>query len=314
MKRYSLFMIMLLLIVSACSKEKRSVEAGKKMQDFVIGLSAWARQQHPDFIVVPQNGPELAYTDCDPESALNSDYLAAIDGMGIEELFYNGECSPDEYRLGMLRQIGPLKRVMVSEYLTFNENVNDAFTRNLNEGFLCFPRISTNYNYTLIPDSAIHENVNDIHTLSEAQNYLYLISNSSYANKQNFLNAIAATNFDVVIIDAFFEDQLFTSDEIQQLKTKACGGQRLVLSYMDIGSAENYRYYWQDGWKLHHPSWLKKKYEGYEDEIWVEYWDSEWQDIIYGNSDSYLQKILNAGFDGVYLDNVEAYYFLYYKD
>jgi cysteinyl-tRNA synthetase len=83
-----------------------------------------------------------------------------------------------------------------------------------------------------------------------------------------------------------------------------------VISYINIGAAENFRYYWKEDWKLHEPDWLAKPYEGYEDEIWVNYWDGAWQDIIYGNDGSYMKKIVDAGFDGAYLDNTEAYYFL----
>ena len=43
----------------------------------------------------------------------------------------------------------------------------------------------------------------------------------------------------------------------------------------------------------------------------VKYWNTEWQNIIYGNDNSYLKKILNAGFDGVYLDIIDA--FEYYE-
>ncbi len=128
------------------------------------------------------------------------------------------------------------------------------------------------------------------------------------------INAIAATNYDIVLIDLFFNEEEWTSSEIGQLKNKANGGQRKVISYISIGSAEKFRYYWKKGWGLHHPLWLKRKYEGYDDEFWVKFWKKDWQDIIYGNDDSYMKKILNAGFDGAYLDNVEAYYFLYYKD
>ncbi|HEC89701.1 MAG TPA: hypothetical protein ENI44_03860, partial [Thermoplasmatales archaeon] len=39
----------------------------------------------------------------------------------------------------------------------------------------------------------------------------------------------------------------------------------------------------------------------------VKYWYPEWQSIIYGNNDSYLKKILDAGFDGVYLDVIDAF-------
>jgi cysteinyl-tRNA synthetase len=44
----------------------------------------------------------------------------------------------------------------------------------------------------------------------------------------------------------------------------------------------------------------------------VKFWKDDWQEIIYGNEDSYIKKIIDAGFDGAYLDNVEAYYFLYF--
>jgi cysteinyl-tRNA synthetase len=39
----------------------------------------------------------------------------------------------------------------------------------------------------------------------------------------------------------------------------------------------------------------------------VKYWEKDWQNIIYGNDNSYSKKILNAGFDGVYLDIIEAF-------
>lgn len=298
----------------SCSKEKRSDKAAEKMQDFVISISNYAREQDSDFIIIPQNGTELAFNNIDPNNGLNSTYMAAINGFGVEELFYNGTYSLDNERLSMLQQLKTSKKIMVAEYVTDNSNISDAINQNYNEGFICFPRTSSNYHYLQMPDSIIHPNTTDITNLSLAQNYLYLISTDNYSSKQDMINAISATNFDVVLIDLFFNGTEFTSSEINLLKTKANGGQRLVISYINIGSAEKFRYYWKKGWGLHHPLWLKRKYDGYEDEFWVKFWKKDWQDIIYGNDNSYMKKILIAGFDGAYLDNVEAYYFLYYKD
>lgn len=70
------------------------------------------------------------------------------------------------------------------------------------------------------------------------------------------INAISATNYDVVLVDLFFEETEFTISEINQLKIKANGGQRLVISYINIGSAEKFRYYWKKNWGLQHPLWL----------------------------------------------------------
>ena len=44
----------------------------------------------------------------------------------------------------------------------------------------------------------------------------------------------------------------------------------------------------------------------------VQYWNPTWQSIIYGNETSYVKKIINAGFDGVYLDIIDA--FQYFED
>jgi cysteinyl-tRNA synthetase len=203
---------------------------------------------------------------------------------------------------------------LVADYVNPNSNMVDAFAQNDNRGFIPFPRASNGYDYQFIPDSVHNENSNDINSLSDAQNLLYLISTSTYSSKTAFVSAIAASNFDIVLVDLFYGDEELTATDIQTLKTKANGGKRLVIAYMNIGAAETYRYYWQDKWKEGRPGWIKKEYDGYPDEYWVKFWKKGWKEIIYGNDDSYTKKILNAGFDGAYLDNIEGYYNLYFDE
>lgn len=284
------------------------------MQDFVINISEYAKSIDPDFIIIPQNGIELAFQDLEPESELHKNYMHAIDGFGVEELFYNSAFDPDYERIEMLDLLVGQKKVLVSEFISQSEAISNAIERNYSRGFVCFPRDASNYDYTQIPDTAIEQNDVDIFSLSQVRNYLYLISSEAFDSKTELLNAIAATDFDLVIVDLFFEDEAFTFSEINQIKTKSNGARRLVISYISVGSAEKYRYYWKNGWGLHHPLWLRRKYDGYEDEFWVKFWKDEWREIIYGNDNSYMKKILDSGFDGAYLDNVEAYYFLYYKE
>lgn len=283
------------------------------MQEFVVNISKYCRLYNHNFIVIPQNGIELVFLNLDSEAGLNTDYVNACNGIGVEELFYNGDLSIDNYRLGLLRKVKSRLKILVSDYLNDNSNIYDDIRRCLNEDFICFPRYSSNYYYSEIPDTIINENTMDINVLSEAKNYLYVIGiNNTYTKKDSLIVALTRTNWDVIIMDLFFDKTLFSEKDIEQLKTKENGGRRLIIAYMNIGSAESFRYYWQENWRLHHPAWLKKEYEDYEDEIWVKFWKKEWQDIIYGNDNSYAKKIIDAGFDGVYLDNVEAYYFLYF--
>ena len=84
----------------------------------------------------------------------------------------------------------------------------------------------------------------------------------------------------------------------------------LILAYVDIGQAEDWRWYWQSGWKIGDPAWIVAgDPDGWDGCYPVAYWYPEWEDIvIYGSGGrSQVEETLKAGFDGIYLDWVEAY-------
>jgi cysteinyl-tRNA synthetase len=306
-------LFLLLFTFFGCSKQKRSDKKGIEMKAFIKDISSYSKGKKTDFIVIPQNGIELVYNDYDAESGIDYSYLEAIDGVGIEELFYNDAPSDLDERIATLNSIKADVKVMVSDFVGSQSNVTDAISKNLGEDFLCYPRVPNNYDYEYVTTPIINENSNEINSLNDAQNYIYLISYSQYNSKTEIIEALRQTNFDVILMEFFFDTDIsFTASEIELLKTKANGASRKVISYINIGAAEKYRYYWQENWRLHNPRWLKKPYDGYEDEIWVKFWKKDWENIIYKNENSYLDKIIESGFDGIYLDNIEAYYFLYY--
>ena len=108
-------------------------------------------------------------------------------------------------------------------------------------------------------------------------------------------------------MDLFINSEPFTAGEIESIKQKKDGGKRLLVCYMSIGEAENYRYYWQPAWNSTKPSWLGAENPNWPGNFVVQYWDRNWQDIIYGNDQSYTKRILDAHFDGVYLDIIDAF-------
>ena len=60
------------------------------MIDFVISLSQYAKAIDPDFKVIPQNAVGLlALSEAHPDVP-NTAYLNAIDGVGVEDLWYDG--------------------------------------------------------------------------------------------------------------------------------------------------------------------------------------------------------------------------------
>jgi cysteinyl-tRNA synthetase len=198
--------------------------------------------------------------------------------------------------------------VLTIDYCNSHDKMDDSYTQNDLKGYISFAAPERNLN--VIPDyppQPFHANSNDIATLAAVKNFLYLINPENFATKQDFIDAVSATNYDLIVMDCFFNDSEYTVPEIAQLKTKQNGGKRLVVSYMSIGEAEDYRYYWQDGWSAHPPEWLEKENPDWEGNYKVKYWHEEWQEIICGTNSSYLKRILDAGFDGVYLDIIDAF-------
>ena len=58
--------------------------------------------------------------------------------------------------------------------------------------------------------------------------------------------SLEATNNAVLLIDAFYNgNQSLTKEEVHRLKFKDMGARRLVLARIDIGFAEDERFYWQ---------------------------------------------------------------------
>ena len=123
------------------------------------------------------------------------------------------------------------------------------------------------------------------------------------------LRALADARPPVAVIDYSQDggpEGAFSSADIQQLHS-AFPDPALVIAYMSIGEAKDYRYYWENEWKTGTPEWLDSVNPDWAGNFKVRYWDPDWQSVVFGNEDAYLDRILAAGFDGVYLDIIDAY-------
>lgn len=314
---YTLFILLPLLIISCSSTaDLDGIDFRAEMRNFVIEISLNAKGLDSSFLIVPQNGQELITDTGDADGKLITDYLESIDGTGREELLYgyynDNEPTPTEDREYLMDfcllsdQNGV--EVLVTDYCSTQTSIDDSYISNNNSGFISFAADQRELNN--IPDyptQPYNINNNDVTDISDAMNFLYLINSENYAVKNDFVTALSATDYDLLIIDLFHNDEAFTAAEISQLKTKSNGGKRLVLCYMSIGEAENYRYYWEDSWKPGRPEWLENANEAWSGNYKVRYWEAEWQEIVFRGEQSYLEKIINAGFDGVYLDIIDAF-------
>ena len=107
----------------------------RAMSELVGRISRYAKQRRPGFWIVPQNSPELRH---------QPGYLAAIDGIGMEELFYLATdrpcvadfCAENLAETRALRAAGKL--VLAVDYVTGPARVH-ACSRYRSEGFAGYP-------------------------------------------------------------------------------------------------------------------------------------------------------------------------------
>jgi len=149
------------------------------------------------------------------------------------------------------------------------------------------------------------------------------------------VDALANSHYDMLVLeptrtDWSSDDRYFdTKSMVTRLKGSfASDGvhRKLVLAYVDIGEAEDWRWYWtwSRDWncKREPPAdWpgyiLACDPDGWVGNYPVAYWDAAWKDVlIYGvhqgtppgrDYDSVVDQLVSDGFDGIYLDWVEAF-------
>lgn len=119
---------------------------------------------------------------------------------------------------------------------------------------------------------------------------------------------------DFVVVDPDYGpgDEPWSSGDIEWIHAS---GKKLI-AYLNIGFAEEWRDYWNSSWsETDHPEWLEwVEYPGWPGEYFVKYWHSSawepggWVDILKAEID----KIIDMGFDGVRLDNIDSY--TYWED
>ena len=141
------------------------------------------------------------------------------------------------------------------------------------------------------------ENLTNISKNSNNLKFLW-----AYQLQNANIDEIANSSFTLIVIDYSkdgTENGKYSKKEIEKLKKAG----KIPIAYISIGEAEDYRFYWDNEWLKNPPEWL-----GDENKEWmgcyaVKYWHPEWKRIIF----KYLDKIIQQGFCGVYLDKVDEF-------
>ena len=132
----------------------------------------------------------------------------------------------------------------------------------------------------------------------------------------------AKSPFDLLVADAttgHASGRHFRRDEVEALKKKPDGGRRLVVSYLSIGEAEDYRpdYFNAEYLTEDAPDWLMHENPQWKGNRLIRFCHAGWQKTILGDEDgrsvynsidpSPLYRLIELGFDGIYLDRVDVY-------
>ena len=149
------------------------------------------------------------------------------------------------------------------------------------------------------------------------------------------INALVNSHYDMLVLeptrtDWSSDDRTFdTRGMVAWVKgSPASDGahRKLVLAYVNVGEAEDWRWYWNwsRGWKCRgNPpdDWpeyiLACDPDGWGGDYPVAYWQPAWKDLLLygvqqgGEADrdyaSIVDEVIKDGFDGIYLDWVEAF-------
>ena len=99
-------------------------------------------------------------------------------------------------------------------------------------------------------------------------------------------------SYETIVIDG----QLFSRADVSELKEAG----HTVLSYINVGSIEEYRPYYDE-----YSEYTLDVYENWEDERWVDVTAPEWQwFVVHELAEDFRKK----GIDGVFVDNLDVYY------
>lgn len=127
-------------------------------------------------------------------------------------------------------------------------------------------------------------------TSSESEKQLFKYNYGVFLSVVKNLNALS--DYHIVVIDA----QYFSKEEIEAFKSKG----HQVYSYINIGSLENFRSYYKRFKNL-----KLGKYENWDEEIWIDVSDSEWQKFM---TEEIMPGLVGKGIDGFFVDNCDVYY------
>lgn len=293
------------------------------MRGYVQAMATYAHSQKRGFLVIARDALELVIKrDVQDEKKISpaKTFMRSVDAIMQDGVFY-GDTVVDQPasketqpfvldRLAMVESYG--LPVVTMDYARTPRNIDTAYAEAERKKFIPFVAHRPDDQLTEIPpypSRPFRENPNNILTIRDVKNYLYISDPAAFGRQDEFALRIHDTNYDLIVVDPFSGRDAISKTAVETLKYKKLGARRLVFARIDIATAYSYRYYWRPEWKEGSPSFIAAPFPNDPDRYFVEYWRPEWQQIIFGNENSYLYGIISQGYDGVIVDGLRSFRF-----
>ncbi len=302
-----------------------TVEYREEMRLFVQKISKYARGYRPNFIVIAGGGLDLIVKRDEIDQrkvAPARAYIRSLDGVLQKGVFYSEQTKDEpfgaptdiflkEKTLNLLEKAknNGLK-VFTLEFSKNKKIIDQIETLSNKQGYISLTVESPAIDIKTVPKypyPPFRENSKSIISLGMAKNFVTITNSSPYGRQDIFTLKMHDTNFDMIAVEILHGRRPLTRQAVETLKYKKVGTRRLALAYMDIGTALSYQYYWKDSWRSNSPPWINDPDPNDPDRYKVEYWNSNWQNIITGNTNSYIYGLIAQGFDGVILNGLDVY-------
>ncbi len=119
-------------------------DAAKRMIDFIVAMTAQARQTNPDFFVILQNGAFILDALEGTNPARKAALLDAIGAIAVEDTYYRGNrdennnLNPDNSKIAVLQKdfLGNDIPVFVVDYLNGSSKISDLKDKAISDGFI----------------------------------------------------------------------------------------------------------------------------------------------------------------------------------
>jgi cysteinyl-tRNA synthetase len=164
----------------------------------------------------------------------------------------------------------------------------------------------------LSPEAALKERLS---RLAGARSWGYQLNGMT-------IEEAAASPYDFLVVDGttgLKSGAMMTREDVARLKTKPDGARRIVVSYLSVGESEDYRpdYFSKEYMEEDAPDWLMHENKDWKGNRIIRFCHEGWQKTILGDENgrnvydsirpSPLHRLVELGFDGVYLDRVDVY-------